>query len=450
MRTMVPAIAIAKEVPLVAAKESAQASSPQKCAEQHQPRSLADGILSLRGAGDASLCDVLLVVGDEVFPAHQAMLSAMSPAFGVFLREAKPEPQASPAGPAESSNAPAKDGGSASESLAEPVVEAPTADAAIPQPSESAPSTSGAEKQVSYEDIARAALKRRESGAEDKPSSSDVATVDDAMGVAATTETQVAVEQHLKLRVQGVSLAESVKIMLDYIYQVGTGGAWEYSPSSMEVNKEVLQLARQFELKHLHEHAARYLTRGLTTKNLVERLVICEEFKLGLLREKLIEQLTANPTELSLVCRSAEVLAHPTILQDLLVQVYKLCEMAQERPGSPQKRQATEVEKAEEKAVEEEKEKVEKAAEKEKEKEKVDKAAEKENQRLERAAEKEKIEKAAEKALAKAEKDDKHLERSKSSVEKHVEEEKPEKSRPEKVSLKPSVKVPPLKKKRVA
>merc|ERR1712216_470933 len=93
------------------------------------------------------------------------------------------------------------------------------------------------------------------------------------------------------------------------------------------------------------------------TKNLVERLVICEEFKLGLLREKLIEQLTANPTELGLVCRSAEVLAHPTILQDLLVQVYKLCggEMAQERPGSPQQIQAAEVEKAEEKVLEEEK-----------------------------------------------------------------------------------------------
>merc|ERR1719183_1297090 len=174
--------------------------------------------------------------------------------------------------------------------------------------------------------------------------------------------------------------------MLDYIYQVGTGCEWGYSPSSLEVNKEVLQLAHHFELKHLHEHAARWLTRGLTTKNLVERLVICEEFKLGMLREKLIEQLTSNPGELSLVCRSTEVLAHPTILQDLLVQVSALCGMAQQpHRSSPLKREAPE-EAAEEKALE-----------KTAEEEKSDKAGEK-------AVEKEKAEKALEKASAKAEK----------------------------------------------
>jgi len=56
---------------------------------QQKPRNLADGIRNLKCS--ASLCDVLLVVGDESFPAHQAMLSAMSPAFGTYIKEATPK-----------------------------------------------------------------------------------------------------------------------------------------------------------------------------------------------------------------------------------------------------------------------------------------------------------------------------------------------------------------------
>jgi tRNA nucleotidyltransferase/poly(A) polymerase len=229
---------------------------------------------------------------------------------------------------------------------------------------------------------------------------------------AASTEVSTS-EQRLKIRVDGILHAESVKIMLDYIYQVGTGNAWEYSPSSLDVNKEVLKLSRQFRLNHLQEYAARWLTRGLNTKNLVERLMICEEFKLGMLREKLIEQLTANPAELGVVCRSTEVLAHPTILQDLLVQVSSLCGMTGWQPhrSSPQKREAPE-ESTEEKVSE-------------------------------KIAEEEKTEKAPEKLSTKVDK----------PLEKNTEDERPEKLKPdkdktEKTSAKASVKVPPLKKKR--
>jgi len=407
-RTRAMAPSIPKEAPVVATKESedslsllAQAALPRRKStdSQEKPRSLAEGIRTLRDS--ALLCDVLLFAGSESFPAHQAMLSAMSPELGSHIREAKAMPEAKPSGEV----ADAKDGSSMPLGLLSRVVEPPPADGAngpseVPTPP--AATVAGEEKQVSYESIARAALGGTEAG-------SDVAA---AVVDAASTEVSTS-EQRLKIRVNGILHAESVKIMLDYIYQVGTGNAWEYSPSSLDVNKEVLKLSRQFRLNHLQEYAARWLTRGLNTKNLVERLVICEEFKLGMLREKLIEQLTANPAELGVVCRSTEVLAHPTILQDLLVQVSSLCGMTGWQPhrSSPQKREAPE-ESTEEKVPE-------------------------------KIAEEEKTEKAPEKLSTKVDK----------PLEKNTEDERPEKLKPdkdktEKTSAKASVKVPPLKKKR--
>merc|ERR1712194_903872 len=103
-------------------------------------------------------------------------------------------------------------------------------------------------------------------------------------------------------------------------------------PSSAEVNKDILRLARHFGFPHLHEFAARWLTKGLTTANVVERLVTCEEFGLGLLREKVIEQLTANPAELTVVSSSLEIMKHPRILQDLLMAVASLCGVSDKRP----------------------------------------------------------------------------------------------------------------------
>merc|ERR1712151_862991 len=100
--------------------------------------------------------------------------------------------------------------------------------------------------------------------------------------------------------------------------------------ATREVNKEVLHLAQKFRLRQLQEHAARWLACGLTVENVLETLVTCEEFKLGKLREKLIEQLTAQPSELSVVCQSPSILSHPSVLQDLLVQVSSLCGMVAE------------------------------------------------------------------------------------------------------------------------
>ncbi|CAE8662644.1 unnamed protein product, partial [Polarella glacialis] len=66
---------------------------------------------------------------------------------------------------------------------------------------------------------------------------------------------------------------------------------------------------------------ARSLAKGLHTGNVVQRLVTCEEFGLGKLREKILERLTQNPSEMAMVSRCPEIMQHPKILQDLLVYV---------------------------------------------------------------------------------------------------------------------------------
>lgn len=158
----------------------------------------------------------------------------------------------------------------------------------------------------------------------------------------------------MKLQLSGISRPEAVRILLNYVYQVGTGAPWKFQPSCVEVNKDVIYLARHFELSHLHEHAARWLIDGLSTHNVVERLVVCEEFQLGNLREKIMEQLASCPNALGVISSNLEIMKHPKIMQDLLKSVAfstqraareaekKPEETAPEKPEKPEK-----VEKAE-------------------------------------------------------------------------------------------------------
>lgn len=139
----------------------------------------------------------------------------------------------------------------------------------------------------------------------------------------------------LRLQVNGLSSSQAFRILLDYLYVSCAGAKWEYTPLDSQVNKDVLRLARHFGLSQLHEHAARWLAKGLTTANVVERLVTCEEFGLGLLREKITERLTLNPPELMAVCSSPEITQHPRILQDLLVQVASIRHKAPPAPERP-------------------------------------------------------------------------------------------------------------------
>jgi len=147
--------------------------------------------------------------------------------------------------------------------------------------------------------------------------------------------------QILELHVKGIETSEALETLLSFVYVACTGGRWIYTPTSDLVNKDVLRLARHFDMPRLHEHAARWLVKDLTTANVVDRLATCEEFGLRMLHDKIVEQLTANPTELTIVSCSPELTRHPRILQDILVQVAMLAGGSQQQQQQQQQRKGT-------------------------------------------------------------------------------------------------------------
>ncbi|OLP86867.1 Zinc finger MYND domain-containing protein 10 [Symbiodinium microadriaticum] len=189
----------------------------------------------------------------------------------------------------------------------------------------------------------------------------------------ATAEAPMEVEaDKVRVQVNGLSSSEAMHILLDYIYKGSaavraSAASWEYKATTAQVNKEILRLARCFGFAQLHEHAARWLAKGLTTENVVDRLVTCEEFGLGLLREKITE-LALKPAEMMQVCSSPEITKHPRILQDLLVQVASLkkgcteaTEDAKEEKQEPKEEKPAKHDKAEREKEKHEKEKQDKA-----------------------------------------------------------------------------------------
>lgn len=130
--------------------------------------------------------------------------------------------------------------------------------------------------------------------------------------------------ESLVLKLDDISHPEAVRSMLDCIYGPSGGSSTEYNPSSEEANRDVLRLAQRFQISQLQEDASRWLARGLSTANVLDRLVACEEFGLTEVREKILEQLTANPEALFVLAKDPEVTKVPAVLQDLLVRILKL------------------------------------------------------------------------------------------------------------------------------
>jgi hypothetical protein len=115
-----------------------------------------------------------------------------------------------------------------------------------------------------------------------------------------------------------VSNPEAVKIMLDYLYMIDEKDWAVFNPRTQAVNREALQLARQFELPGLTQKAMRWLCEDLTTGNVVERLSICEEFGLSELSDKIVQQLTLNREALAEVAHSPQIMSHPRLMQAIL------------------------------------------------------------------------------------------------------------------------------------
>jgi len=280
------------------------------------------------------LCDLALLVKDERFLAHKAVLAAMSSSFCKYLatpheadeniQKALVRSKGSQTSVTAASDPAAT--GASPEACGE-------SDQTAPAASKAEGTTNGENSVVDPDPISAT-----------KPEESHTPTVqisdDDAGDNVAPKEGSVCTPTSkdidaLELQVQGIDTTEAMSIMLQYVYYVGTGDSWEYSPSSMAVNKDILRLASIFGLQQLHERAARWIAQGLTSSNVVERLVACEEHGLGALKEKIMTELTANPVELATISSSPVITQHPRILQDLLMRMASLCTPAAGKKGPP-------------------------------------------------------------------------------------------------------------------
>lgn len=123
-----------------------------------------------------------------------------------------------------------------------------------------------------------------------------------------------------ELHLSDISSPEAAKALLDFVYSLGSG----YSVSSDKVNRDVLRLAKEFELPLLVDHASRQLTRDLNTANVIGRLATCEEFGLDDLYGVIADELMDNLEALVEVSNSEEILRHPKILQSLLIRAARL------------------------------------------------------------------------------------------------------------------------------
>mmetsp|Transcript_11271 Transcript_11271/g.31725 ORF Transcript_11271/g.31725 Transcript_11271/m.31725 type:complete len:230 (-) Transcript_11271:61-750(-) len=141
-----------------------------------------------------------------------------------------------------------------------------------------------------------------------------------------------------EVRLADISNPEAVKIMLDHIYEVEDGSCEDYNPATQEINKDVLRLSQNFRLPGLAERATQWMAKGLTTGNVVERLTICEDFSLAILREKILEQLTCNKRALSEVAHSPQIMAYPKLMQALLQQAAAATESEGPQPKKKTRR----------------------------------------------------------------------------------------------------------------
>eukprot|EP00747_Dinoflagellata_sp_TGD_P183559 gnl/TRDRNA2_/TRDRNA2_38503_c0_seq1.p1 gnl/TRDRNA2_/TRDRNA2_38503_c0~~gnl/TRDRNA2_/TRDRNA2_38503_c0_seq1.p1 ORF type:complete len:229 (-),score=51.56 gnl/TRDRNA2_/TRDRNA2_38503_c0_seq1:170-856(-) len=141
----------------------------------------------------------------------------------------------------------------------------------------------------------------------------------------------------LVLRLEEVAGPEAVQMMITHIYGPGDQ---EYSPGTDQINRDVLRLAQRFQLQQLQEKASRWLAQSLTTANVVQRLVTTDEFNLVEVRDRILEQLIANPEALYVLLSNDPTMTKvPMVLRDLLLQVLTLlgCDSkVQSKPGKLQ------------------------------------------------------------------------------------------------------------------
>jgi len=124
----------------------------------------------------------------------------------------------------------------------------------------------------------------------------------------------------LVVQLPDISHPEAVKAMLDCIYCPGT----DYAPSSDAANRDVLRLAQRFCIDQLQGLASRWLATGLSSANVLDRLLACEDFALASVRDGIMAQLMNSPEELLALVKDPQITKVPAVLQDLLVRIMSL------------------------------------------------------------------------------------------------------------------------------
>lgn len=114
---------------------------------------------------------------------------------------------------------------------------------------------------------------------------------------------------------------EAVKVMLDYLYQVDIGTWEERNPHLLpELATDVIRLGSHFQLPGLVALAARWLTAGVSTHNVLERLAKCEELGLEDMRVRILRHLAKDKEALADVSSHQHLVQNPQLMQELLQQ----------------------------------------------------------------------------------------------------------------------------------
>lgn len=129
----------------------------------------------------------------------------------------------------------------------------------------------------------------------------------------------------LVLSHEDIAHAQAFQFMIDSIY----GKTSEYNPSGDAVNSDVIRLAQRYQIAQLQAQASEWLLTGVTAENVLARLQACEEAGLVDVKDKLLNNLVADPELLYKVASSSEVTQAPVALQELLVKVLFLLGVGQ-------------------------------------------------------------------------------------------------------------------------
>merc|ERR1719235_662699 len=128
--------------------------------------------------------------------------------------------------------------------------------------------------------------------------------------------------------------------MLEYMYEMDQTNWRDYNPATQEINKDILRLAQRFQIPGLTQRATHWLAKDITTGNVVERLSICADFGLDVLRGKIIEQLTLNNNALREAANSPQIMKYPELMQALLQQMAKMGSKEQDEEPAPKRAKA--------------------------------------------------------------------------------------------------------------